>query len=274
MDGLLKRAKTATVMVLLAALCFLAYLPVAPAQDYTVGEDDVITVTVYNQPQLSTKVRVSGDGTIILPLLGPIRVKGLNVLEISKKLTELYADGYLVAPQVSVFIDEFSSKKATILGMVKHPGHYAIRQHTSLLEFISMAGGLTDDAGATAILTRRPSSGETGDVETVQIDIARLIEKGETSQNIAIRHGDSIYIPKMEVVYINGEVRKPDKYKYEKGTTVIMAITLASGFTDKASPGNIKIIRKINGEDVVITKTNMDEPVLPNDIIVVPESIF
>jgi polysaccharide export outer membrane protein len=158
--------------------------------------------------------------------------------------------------------------------MVDHPGHYAIREHTSLLEFISMAGGLTNDAGSTAILTRRPPSGETGDVETIQIDIARLIEKGETSENIAIRHGDSIYIPKMEVIYINGEVRKPDKYKYEKGTTVIMAITLASGFTDKASPGNIKIIRKINGEDVVITKTDMDEPVLPNDIIVVPESIF
>ncbi|MBU0992266.1 MAG: SLBB domain-containing protein [Proteobacteria bacterium] len=244
-------------------------------QDYTVGEDDVITITVYNQPQLSTKVRVSGDGAIVLPLLGNIRVKGLNVIEISEKLTGLYADGYLVNPQISVFIEEYSSKKATILGMVKTPGHYSIRQHTTILEFISMAGGLAANAGSTAIITRKSKAFlNKPEMETIQIDLASLIEKGQTSQNVPIYNGDSIYIPKMEVIYINGEVKKPDAYKYEQGTTIIMAITLASGFTDKAAPGKIKIIRKINGEEVVITKTDMDEPVLAGDIIVVPESIF
>lgn len=238
-------------------------------QNYTVGEDDVISITVYDQPQLSTKVRVSGDGTIILPLLGNISVAGLSVVDISEKLTRLYADGYLVNPQISVFIEEYGSKKATILGMVNSPGQYSIRQHTSLLEFISMAGGLTNDAGGTAVITRK-----SGDGKTVQVDLAKLIEKGETAHNVPVFNGDSVYIPKMQVIYINGEVQRPNQYKYESGTTVIMAVTLANGFTDKASPKNIKIIRKIDGKEVIITQTDMDEPVLPGDIIVVPESIF
>lgn len=266
--------KTTALLTAITCLIWLFSAPMLSGQDYTVGEDDVITVTVYNQPQLSSKVRVSGDGTIILPLLGSVQVKGMSVVEISKKLTALFADGYLVNPQISVFIDEFSSKKATILGMVKNPGHYSIRQSTSLLEFISVAGGLTADAGSTAIITRGDKSAKPGNSETLQIDMAGLIEKGEAAQNISIFHGDTVYIPKMDVIYINGEVKRPDKYKYEKGTTMIMAITLASGFTDKAAPKNIRIIRKVNGEEVVITKTNMDEPVLPGDIIVVPESIF
>ena len=242
-------------------------------QGYTVGEDDVITITVYDQPQLSTKVRVSRDGCIVLPLLGNIKVKGLNVLEISDKLTRLYADGYLVNPQISVFIDEYSSKKATILGQVLKPGHYSIRQHTSLLEFISMAGGLSKDGGSTAIISRKlKPSGSQEDIIT--IDLVGLIEKGDTSLNIQILDGDSIYIPKMKVIYVTGQVKKPNVYKYEKGTTVIMAVTLAQGFTDKAAPKNIKIIRKTNDQEKVFEKVYMDEPVLPGDIVVVPESIF
>jgi polysaccharide export outer membrane protein len=86
--------------------------------------------------------------------------------------------------------------------------------------------------------------------------------------------GDTVYITKAGVFYVTGEVKKPDAYKYEEGTTAIKAITMAGGFTDKASKGRIKIIRKVDGKEDVIEKVKMDEPVLPDDVIIVPESFF
>ncbi|MCK7514211.1 MAG: SLBB domain-containing protein [Desulfobacterales bacterium] len=86
--------------------------------------------------------------------------------------------------------------------------------------------------------------------------------------------GDSVYVGKAEVFYVTGEVKKPEAYKHEEGATVIKAATMAGGFTDKAAPGRIRIIRKIRGKERIIEKAGMDEPVLPDDIIVVPESFW
>ena len=92
--------------------------------------------------------------------------------------------------------------------------------------------------------------------------------------NVQIGDGDSIYIKKARLFFVSGEVRNPDAYKWEQNTTVIKAITFAGGFTARASLKNVKIIRKINGEEKVLPKAKLDEPVLPDDVIVVPESFF
>ncbi len=101
-----------------------------------------------------------------------------------------------------------------------------------------------------------------------------LVEKGDASQNIMIMNGDSIYVPKADMIYITGEVKKPDAYKYEKDITIIKAITLAGGFTKIAKKGGVRIIRKVDGEEKIIKRVKMDKPVLPDDVIVVPESFF
>jgi polysaccharide export outer membrane protein len=86
--------------------------------------------------------------------------------------------------------------------------------------------------------------------------------------------GDNIYIAKAGVFYLTGEIKKPDAYKYEEGLTLIKAVTMAGGFTDKASPGRIRIIRKVDNKEKVVQNAKVDEPVLPDDIIIVPESFF
>jgi polysaccharide export outer membrane protein len=85
---------------------------------------------------------------------------------------------------------------------------------------------------------------------------------------------DNVYIAKAGVFYITGEVKKPDAYKYEDSTTVIKAVTMAGGFTDKASTGKVKIIRKVQGKEKVMENAEMDQAVQPDDIVVVPESFF
>jgi polysaccharide export outer membrane protein len=242
------------------------------AQDYLVGEEDVLRVTVYDHPDLTTVARVSAEGVIRLPLIGDVNVTGLSVSQISEKVSRLLADGYIVNPHVSIFVEEFRSKKTIIMGQVNKPGIYALSGTTTFLELLSKAGGLTKDAGDKAIIKRKTSPGRPEKVIT--IDLRKLIEEGDTSADIPLMDNDNVYIAKAGVFYITGEVKKPDAYKYEEGTTVIKAVTMAGGFTDKASSGRVKLIRKVQGKEKVIEKAGMDEPVQVDDVIVVPESFF
>jgi len=254
-------------------ILFLLFLPlVSVAQEYIVGEGDVLNINVYENEDLSTTVRVSSDSTIRVPLLGEISITGLTVSQVSAKIEKLLADGYLVNPQVDVFIAEHRSKKATILGQVRNPGQYELRGKITFLEFISKAGGLTADVGSTATIKRTNKSGS--DKDQIVIDLEKLIKKGETSLNLPIQDNDSIYISKAKTYYVSGEVKKPDSYKYEQDLTVIKAITMAGGFSKIAAKNKVRIIRIVNGSKKIYENANMDEPILPDDVIVVPESFF
>jgi polysaccharide export outer membrane protein len=242
------------------------------AQNYILGEGDVLTVSVYDQPDLTSVVRISGDGIITLPLIGQVQAAGQSVDQLSGKIETLLADGYLIHPQVSIFIEEFRNLKATILGGVRSPGLYELKGQTTLLELISKAGGLIEDASNEAIIRRNDSSPEGQEVITINLN--ELMEQGKLSRNLTILNGDNIYIPKKKVFYVTGEVKSPDSYTYEKGLTVIQALTKAGGFSDRAAPGRIKIIRSLDGKEQLLKEVNMDERVQPNDVIVVPESYF
>ncbi|HEB02547.1 MAG TPA: periplasmic polysaccharide biosynthesis/export protein [Nitrospirae bacterium] len=255
----------ATVLAIMPAQC--------DASDYIIGEGDVLKIMVYGHSDLTTVERVSGNGMINFPLLGQLSIAGLAVSEISIRISSLLADGYIVDPQVSVFIEEFRSQKAVIMGEVMKPGLYKLKGRTSFLELVSMAGGLTRDAGDTA-LVKRKSRRAKGEEEIATIDLVRLIKEGDTSLDVPVLEGDSIYVAKAGLIFVTGEVKRPDAYKYEDNTSIIKAITMAGGFTDKASAGRVKIIRKVDGKEQIVDNVNMDDPVLSGDVIVIPESFF
>ena len=100
------------------------------------------------------------------------------------------------------------------------------------------------------------------------------MEEGDPSLNILLQDGDNIYVPKAGYFYVTGEVEKPNSYLYEKDMTVMKAIAMAGGFTDIASKGGVYIIRKKDGKETKIEDVSMHEKILPDDIIVVPESFF
>ncbi len=268
-NNLVPMSKVVAAYMLAFMFCF---LQTSSAQDYVVGEEDLLKITVYDNPDLTTTVRVSGDGMITFPLIGDLKVADLTTSQISQKIAGLLADGYVVNPHVLVFIEEVRSKKTVIMGQVNKPGVYVLSGSTTLLELLSKAGGLTGNAGDKAIIKRKNDGSGKGE-SLVTINLKKLLE-GDTSQNITIMNNDNIYVVKAGVFYVTGEVRKPDAYKYEEGTTVLKAVTMAGGFSDKASTGRVKIRRKVGGEERVIEKAKMDELVLPDDIIVVPESFF
>lgn len=241
-----------------------------PPSDYRVGDGDVLQVTVYDHPDLSTVVRVANDGSINFPLVGQMRIGGMTVGEVSNRLARTLSQGYIVNPQVSVFVQEFRSKKVTIVGQIANPGLYQLTGPTSLLQLISKAGGLKPDAGDKIVLKRRSVNGE----EEVTIDRLALMEKGDTTLDIPVRDGDNVFVAQAGLFYVTGQVNKPAAYKLEEGASVIKGITMAGGFTNLAATKKVKIIRKVDGAERVMENVPMHEAIRSEDVIVVPESFF
>ena len=252
-----------TVLALAALPCF--------AAEYLVGPGDVLNITVYDNADLETMVRVGADGTIIFPLLGQVEVSKLSISQVSDKITRLLADGYLVNPQVNVFVKEFRSKKVVVLGRVRVPGLIELSGPISFLELISKAGGLEKDAGDTATIKRK----ENGEDALIVVDLVSLLEGGDLTQNVAIRDGDTVVISKSGMCYVTGEVSEPGSYPCGDGATVLKLIALANGFTGKAAKSKVRIVRMVNNEKTIMKDVDLDSTVVfDNDVIVVPESFF
>jgi polysaccharide export outer membrane protein len=257
--------------VLLASLVCLWRADTLLAKDYRVGPGDVLSVSVYDNDDLATKVRVSSAGTIVMPLLGQLEVKDLTINEITEKITRMLSDGYLVNPQVNVFVEEFRSKKVVVLGSVKTPGSVELNGPSNFLEQSSKSGGLDKDAGPTASLQRQ-GTGEAKEV--IVIDLRALIDRGDLTQNLQINDGDSVFISKSGMCYITGEVKEPGTYPCGEGATVLKLVALAKGFTGKASKSSINIVRLVDNKKTVLDDVDLSATLTNNDVVVVPESFF
>lgn len=259
--------------VVLILMFLNAVLPVY-GEEYVIGEGDLLKIAVYDHPDLTAEVRVSGDGHISLPLIGEVVVNGLTGPEIEKKIATLLKDGYIRDPHVSIFIMEYKSKKVTVLGELKKPGLVELRGNSTLLEVISNAGGITPNASDTLYIQRKIIKGGSDKKEDViVVDLKKLLEEGDVTANVPVKDGDSIYVPRASFVYVTGEVKHPGVYKVTKDLTVLKAITLAGGFTQKAWQGKVKIVRK-SEEGEVTLKVKMDDLVMPDDVLIVAESLF
>jgi len=266
-------------VLITTALLFMAVLagpvPSVHADEYRVGEGDLLRIAVYDHADMNTDARVSGDGKITFPLIGTVDVTGLTSADVEKKIAAALNPDYIIKPQVSVFIVEYKSKKVTVLGEFIKPGLVELRGNSTLLEVISGAGGITANAGDMLYIQRKIFRGGSakGEDITVTVNLKRLLEEGDIGANVSIQDGDSIYVPRASFVYVTGEVKMPGAYKITKGLTVLKAITIAGGFTPKAWQGRTKIIRKgEKGEETI--SAGMDALVMEDDVIMVPESFF
>jgi len=248
--------------------------------EYTIGAGDVLLITVWGHGDLTKEVVVSEKGKFSFPLIGELEAVGLTANELEGKLVRLLSDGYVINPNVTVRIKGYKSKRVYVLGQVRSPGTYSLDKETSLIEIISRAGGVTDGAGW-IIEVVRPSKKELDKPITpdeakkediIRVDVEGLLG-GRPEDNIRIEGGDTIFVPKAAYYFIFGEVKSPGSYKLRRDTTILKAVILAGGFTQKASKRRIKIRRK-EGEKTIKVRVKLDDPVLPQDTIIVPESFF
>ena len=180
------------ILSLIAALLLgLAVLSVAPAQEYTIGAGDVLTITVWGQSDLSRDYPVDADGFVPFPLVGRVQARGLTTREIAARLTELLEKDYLANPHVIVSVKN-TENTFFILGEVKKPGAYPLEKETNILEGVTIAGGFTDKAapGRTRVIRRSPTG-----QHTIDVDMNDIIKPGQRDKAMRLQAGDVVVVP-------------------------------------------------------------------------------
>lgn len=270
-----------------------------PAGDYVIGPGDLLRIVVYDAPQLSREVRVSARGSILVPLLPEaVRADGLSAEELAAALAREFEQRKLLRnPQITVLIKEYKSRPVAILGAVRRPQTYPVMAPTTLLQVLSAAGGLADDAGNLIYVTRGaalhnlPSAsdrvsepGEPGP-RTLVVNVRDLLEARDPAANVPIYAGDVVTVPPAGVVYVVGAVKKPGGFLLRdrrERLTVLQAIALAENMTATARPGQALIIRRPPGRDEeetievdiskIMARQTPDPLLRENDILFVPDS--
>jgi polysaccharide export outer membrane protein len=266
-----------TNIVRIALLLSLVGLParLSHAQtEYHVGPQDVLSVTVFGEDSLTGKYPVDQDGTFSFPLIGRVQAAGTTLRDVEGELRKKLADGYLRNPQVTIAVETYRVQKVLIIGEVRNPGEYQMSGDMSLLAALARAGSTSPTASREAVIMRTPklASGAPAPVQVIKVDLAEL-QAGDLSKNVQLLDGDTINVPKAQLVFLSGQVRSPGAYAVENGTTVLQALTLAGGLTDRGSDGRIKILRTIKGKKAEV-KAKLTDAVLPGDTIIVPERLF
>jgi polysaccharide export outer membrane protein len=240
------------------------------------GSDDVVEVTVYDVPELTTKARVNSNGSLYLPLIGYVQVGGLPLDQAQMLIEKRLSDGGFVKdPHVSILVTQPGAQGASILGQVNKPGVYPVSVGARLFDLVSAAGGLTDKAGRSVTVTHRDQA-----YKPVVVDLARNLEDNPDS-NIAILPGDTIVVRKADIVYVVGDVGRPSGFLMESGhLTVLQAIALAGGTTHTAKLSGARLIHK--GPDglsetavhlqKILSAKSPDVPMQADDILFVPSS--
>src|SRR5271155_342370 len=210
------------------------------ASQLRLGSGDLVEVSVYNVPELTTKARVGNAGDVYLPLIDYVHVGGLTVEEgqalIQKRLED---GGFVHNAHVSIFVDEAASQGVTILGEVVRPGPYPVLGDRKLYDMISLAGGFTAAAGRKISIIRQNTEGR-----SITVILPRNLAD-DLQNNIEILPGDTITVPKAPIVYVVGDVGRPAGLLVDNGTlTVLQALALAGGTNHTAKLGGVRIIRK------------------------------
>jgi polysaccharide biosynthesis/export protein len=267
--------------------------PVVERANVILGTDDQIAVRALGIEEIDGKTaRIDPQGNIDVPLIGRIKAAGLTIEQLEVAISEQLRK-YVREPHVTVTIAEYKSETASVLGAVNTPGVYSLTATTTLPQVLSKAGGLRNDAGNKVELTRRREAGAipldsakvdaSGSFSTAEVKLRPLIEAQAPEQNIQVKNGDVISVPRGELVYIVGAVRKPGGFvlNERESLTALQAVSMAEGLEKTSSPQRAKILRAgatAERQEIpvdlgrIISGQSEDVPLLANDILVVPTS--
>jgi polysaccharide export outer membrane protein len=236
------------------------------------GMGDTVRVTVFQYPDLTTETRVSPLGTITFPLVGEVKIGGLTPAGAGTEIAKQLKRGkFMLNPQVTVVMTELRSRQVSVLGQVNKPGRYALDGNSSkLTDILALAGGVSPVGADTVSLVLNRG----GKMEKLEIDVAAMVRTGDLSKNVDIQNGDTIYVHRAPVFYVSGEVRRAGAYRFEENMTVMQAISLGGGFTERANERAFNINRRTPQGKMQRIDVGLSDPVQPDDVIHVKESWF
>jgi polysaccharide biosynthesis/export protein len=227
----------------------------AAASNYVLGPDDQIVLRAFEAEEISDRpIPVGSDGFINVPMVGRVKAGGLTVAQLEADLSKRLAK-YITNAQVTVLVSDFRSQPVSVMGAVNTTGVLQLRGQKTLMEVISMAGGLRNDAGSTVIITRDLNHGvlplpsatkdTAGHVSTAQVNLRDIMTGKKTEENIVVEPNDVITVPKAQLIYVLGEVGRPGGYVLDDHDTLssLQCVALAGGLMRTASAKKAKILR-------------------------------
>jgi polysaccharide biosynthesis/export protein len=241
-----------------------------------IAPGDLLDISVFDAPELAQQVRIGADGKAELTLIGNTLLGGLTAQEAAQMIArELRDRNFLLRPQVNVLIKEFASQGASIMGEVQHPGVYPVLGPRTLLDVISMAGGLTNVADTRITVKRR-----TGAEENVTVKLKNDDVQTSLANDIQIYPGDLVLVPRAGIVYVLGAVNRPGGFVMQDNgkITLLQALAQAGGASTAAAVSHAVLLRR-NGEGYVASKLHVgkialgkdeDRELHPNDIVFIP----
>ena len=267
-------------------------MPLRARENYRIGPYDVLELRVLGEPEMSASaINVSADGFIQVPFVDDdIRAQCLTERELSAVIAEKLKK-LLKYPEVSIGVKEYNSIPVAIIGAVGQPGRFRMERRVSLLELVTFAGGINKDSGKLLTLVRQPAEtqcqgsavvevGDSAEMVTEFIAVKSLLA-GEPDQNRIMRPGDIVVVPIADLIYVAGDVVRPNSFPLRDGMTFTQALAQAGGPLPTAKKGSIRIVRQTPGQPREILAVDLDainknqivDPVMmANDVIEVPNS--
>ena len=265
----------------------------APRAAYLLGPDDVIAIKAVDAEEISDKsIRIGPNGLVNLPMVGRVQAGGLTTEELEKELATRLKP-FIRNPEVSVSVVELRSQPVSVIGEVMTPGVHQLQGRKTLVEMLSLAGGLQADAGYSVKITRQkewgavPLPGATmdasGQFSVAEANLKEIMEAKNPANNILIMPNDVISVPRAEMVYVIGDVKKSGGYVLgdKVNVSVLQVISMAGGLEKTAAASKTRILRASSSMDMkrmeipvnltkILTGKDQDVPLEPDDILVVP----
>ncbi len=289
----------ASPLIILLFVCFLSISPLGQSASpkplgYIIGPDDQLLIQVRDAPEFPEKpLRVDPNGLIYLPMAGAVKAAGRNVEQLHSDIQEKLLP-FILAPKVTVNVVESRSQPVSVLGSVTKPGEYQLVDKKSLYQILSLAGGLTIDAGSSVRITRQNQNGRiplpnaiedsTGQFTVAAVPVRAILDGSNPQYNIMVEPYDVISVPRADRVYVIGNVQKPGAFLLNdrQSVTVLQALSMAEGLKTTAASQHSKILHHVKGsEDRVEVAINLkkvmegkdpDVALQPEDILFVPNS--
>ncbi|MYM83993.1 polysaccharide export protein EpsE [Duganella sp. FT50W] len=254
-----------------AALC-VALMGSAAAADARLGAGDVVKITVYGNPDLTTETRVSEAGRITFPLIGEVAVGNLQTAEAEKKIAgQLESGGFVRKPQVNILVTVLQSQQVSVLGQVNRPGRYPVDGKRSVMDLLALAGGVSADGGDAIDLIRKGADGKT--VREV-VDVVQMARTGDLNRDLELTSNDVIYVERAPRFYIYGEVQRPGVFRLEHNMTVVQALSVGGGLTPRGTERGVRIKRRGDDGKLQTIEAKHDDLLQADDVVYIKESLF
>jgi polysaccharide export outer membrane protein len=240
--------------------------------EYLLGTGDILSISVFKNPDMLTTVRVSEQGTIGFPLIGAVQVGGLTMPQAERKIAQLLKDGgFVINPQVNILMTTAVSSQVSVLGEVNRPGRYPLEiAGGHVTGMLATAGGISA-TGSDIVIVEGTRNGKPFRRE---VDILQLSLQNGMSEDADLSGGDTIFVNRAPLFYIYGQVQRAGQYRLERRMTVMQALAAGGGVTGKGSRRGIVVHRRDAKGAVKEETVALDDEIKDQDVIYVQESLF